>query len=74
VKTTRSFPTILSYHDSTDLTASSSPSRSEAKRLGQQGGVSLDGKAITDEKAIVTLDTEKTIKVGKRKFLRVKNG
>ncbi|OGC11032.1 tyrosine--tRNA ligase [candidate division WOR-1 bacterium RIFOXYA12_FULL_52_29] len=50
------------------------PSRSEAKRLVQQGGVSLDGKPITDEKAIVTLDTEKTIKVGKRKFLRVKNG
>lgn len=49
------------------------PSRSEAKRLVQQGGVSIDGQIAADEKAVVSLEQERTIKVGKRKFLRVKN-
>lgn len=50
------------------------PSRSEAKRLIQQGGVSVDGETLTDEKTKISLANERTIKVGKRKFLRVKNG
>src|SRR3989338_6584746 len=44
------------------------PSKTEAKRLIEQGGVSLNGKAITaqDSKAEAGI-----LKVGKRKFLRI---
>ena len=47
-------------------------SKSEARRLVAQGGVSVDGQTIQKEDAIVPLSEEKVIKVGKRKFLRVK--
>lgn len=46
-------------------------SRSEAKRLIQQGGVKLDGEKITDIHAQITLDSEKILKVGKRHFFRL---
>jgi len=44
------------------------PSRSEAKRLINQGGVRLDGEKISDIKYAVNIDSRKVLKVGKRKF------
>jgi tyrosyl-tRNA synthetase len=49
------------------------PSKSEARRLVQQGGVSLDNEVVKDEKLNVDLSAERLLKVGKRKFLRVKS-
>jgi tyrosyl-tRNA synthetase len=49
------------------------PSKTEARRLIQQGGVSVDKKIVKDEKLALVLDKEKLIKVGKRRFLRVKS-
>jgi len=46
-------------------------SRAEARRLIKQGGVSIDGDLINDDKSTVKLAGEKVVKVGKRKFLRV---
>jgi len=48
-----------------------SSSKSEARRLIQQGGVRVGDETISSEKHIVELDTEKVINVGKRKFVRV---
>ncbi len=47
-------------------------SKSEAKRLIQLGGVSIDGTKINDIDAQVELDKSFVLKVGKRKFLRIK--
>ena len=48
------------------------PSKSEAKRLIDGGGVSIDGEKVTDNKAIFSPKAEGVIlKVGKRKFLKV---
>lgn len=47
------------------------PSKSEARRLVTQGGVSIDGERIDNISAIVTFDTEKILKVGKRKFIKL---
>lgn len=47
-------------------------SLSEARRLIRQGGVSLDGQVVRDERALVPLDREHLLKVGKRFFRRVK--
>lgn len=48
-------------------------SKSDARRLIQGGGVSLDGEKISDEKALVIATTEGVVlKVGKRKFLKLK--
>jgi tyrosyl-tRNA synthetase len=46
------------------------PSNSEARRLIQQGGVSLNGETISDVHTEITFndDSELIIKVGKRKF------
>ncbi len=48
------------------------PSNSEARRMIEQGGVSVDGVRVTDQNAVIDLSKEVIIKVGKRKFLRVK--
>jgi tyrosyl-tRNA synthetase len=48
-------------------------SKSEARRLIQQGGVSIDGEKVTDPSMVFDLTTERLLKVGKRKFLRVRN-
>jgi tyrosyl-tRNA synthetase len=45
-------------------------SSSEATRLIKQGGVSLNGEKIADEKMILDL-AEFTLKVGKRKFAKI---
>lgn len=47
-------------------------SLSEARRLIRQGGVSLDGQVVRNESALVPLDREHLLKVGKRFFRRVK--
>jgi tyrosyl-tRNA synthetase len=47
------------------------PSKSEARRLIQGGGVSVDGEKITDIAATVELGNERLFKVGKRKFLNI---
>lgn len=46
-------------------------SKSEARRLVAQGGVSIDGKKINNISTIVTLDREKILKVGKRRFIKL---
>ena len=48
------------------------PSKGEARRLIQQGGVSVDGEKISDGSSTVDLTRERILKVGKRKFLRVR--
>ncbi len=48
-------------------------SNSEARRLIQQGGVSIDGKKITDANFVLHLQKEVTLKVGKRRFLKILN-
>jgi len=46
-------------------------SRGEARRLIEQGGVSIDGERISDVNAPLPSKKEFVVKVGKRKFLRV---
>lgn len=49
------------------------PSKSEARRLINGGGVSINGEKISDEKSSVCASADGIIlKVGKRKFLRLK--
>lgn len=50
----------------------SAPSKGEARRLVLQGGVSIDGEKIDDITAIVNIKDGSVLKVGKRKFLRIK--
>ena len=47
------------------------PSKGEARRLIQQGGVSIDGEKISDISANIVVDTDKVLKVGKRKFIKL---
>jgi tyrosyl-tRNA synthetase len=47
-------------------------SRGEAKRLIEQGGVSVDGKKITDPKALIPHKELLKIKIGKREFVKVR--
>lgn len=47
-------------------------SKTQARRLIQQGGVSIDGEVVKDDKAIIALASERLLKVGKRRFLKVK--
>jgi len=47
------------------------PSKSEARRLITQGGVSVDGEKIDDISIAIKFDKEKILKVGKRKFIKV---
>ena len=46
-------------------------SKSNARRLIQQGGVSVDGEKISDPFATIHIDTEIILKVGKRKFAKI---
>jgi len=46
-------------------------SSSEARRLIEQGGVSINGKRIDDPEIDLEIKEEKIIKVGKRRFLRI---
>ncbi|MBL8004672.1 MAG: tyrosine--tRNA ligase [Candidatus Kapabacteria bacterium] len=46
-------------------------SKSDARRLIQQGGVSVDGEKVTDPAMLTDITNERLLKVGKRKFLKV---
>jgi len=48
------------------------PSKKEAKRLIEQGGVKLNGERVSDVKAEIDFYEEVILQVGKRKFLKVK--
>lgn len=54
------------------LKANFASSKGEARRLITQGGVSIDGNKIDDINSIVNIDKEITLKVGKRKFIKLK--
>jgi tyrosyl-tRNA synthetase len=47
-------------------------SNAEARRLIEQGGVSVDGQRISDAKAVISIKDPVVVKVGKRKFLRIR--
>jgi tyrosyl-tRNA synthetase len=49
------------------------PSRSEVRRLIAQGGVSVNGERVSDEKAVLGAG-EHLVKVGKRRFVRLRIG
>ncbi|ROL57799.1 tyrosine--tRNA ligase [Bacteroidetes/Chlorobi group bacterium Naka2016] len=51
-----------------------SPSKKEARRMIEQGGVYVDGNRISDINITIDLSTKKLIKYGKRKFLYVQKG
>jgi len=46
-------------------------STSEAKRMIRGAGVKIDGEKILDENALIDINTQKLISIGKRKFLKV---
>lgn len=54
--------------------AGMSPSKNEARRLIQGGGVSVDGEKISDVHFVFEPKGEAVLKVGKRKFLRLVAG
>ena len=47
------------------------PSKSEARRLVQQGGIKLDGQKVDDFDLIITPDHEHVLQVGRRKFVKL---
>jgi tyrosyl-tRNA synthetase len=50
------------------------PSKAEAKRLIQAGGVSIDGAKVADVAYVHAPSGEAVLKVGKRRFLRIVGG
>jgi tyrosyl-tRNA synthetase len=50
------------------------PSKSEARRIVKQGGVSLDGEKITDMNAEISPVDGAVLKVGKRRFAKIRLG
>jgi tyrosyl-tRNA synthetase len=48
------------------------PSKKEARRMVEQGAVSVEGEKVDDFRATVNISELKLFKVGKRKFLRIK--
>ena len=56
------------------LTTKTASSKSEARRLITGGGVSIDGQKITDPFFTVDLKDGQILKVGKRKFVRIRLG
>ena len=59
--------TVLNALTATHLASS----KSEARRLIEQGGVSVDGVKVTDFNAALPAKGEFILKVGKRKFLKI---
>ncbi len=49
-------------------------SNSEARRLVTQGGVSVDGRRMVDPEALVSVRTGTVVRVGRRRFARVRVG
>ncbi len=58
---------ILQLLTETHLVAS----KSEARRLIDQGGVSIDGVRVTDQNAVIPIPSSIVLRVGKLKFMRV---
>ncbi len=58
---------------STDLVLAATPdiSRSQARRVIEQGGLTYSGQRITDPKATIEILKEAELKIGKRKFFKV---
>jgi tyrosyl-tRNA synthetase len=50
------------------------PSKNQARRLIEQGGVYIDGERINDQFEAIDISSFRLFKVGKRKFLKVKAG
>jgi tyrosyl-tRNA synthetase len=50
------------------------PTRSEARRLAQQGGIRLDGTQVDDTAQMIEPDGEHILQVGRRKFARLLPG
>jgi tyrosyl-tRNA synthetase len=48
-------------------------SKSEARRLIKQGGVSIDGEKVSDPFKEITITKEIILKVGKRKFAKIRS-
>jgi tyrosyl-tRNA synthetase len=46
-------------------------SKNEARRMIEQGGVSINGERVSDQNAIISLDSSLIVKVGKRRFVKV---
>jgi len=49
------------------------PSKKEARRLVEQGGVYIDNETMTDPMGSINISTKRLIKVGKRKYLYITN-
>jgi len=56
------------------LAANACPSKTRAKQLIQQGGISVSGRVVEDVKEIVEIKDGMVLKVGKRKFVRIRKG
>lgn len=54
------------------MAAELTSSKSQARRLIEQGGVEVEGEKITDLKKIIEVKDEMVIQVGKRRFVRIK--
>lgn len=52
-----------------DVVATQVVSRSEAKRLIEQGGVEVDGKTVKDQKYVV--EKNSIVKIGKKRFIKI---
>ena len=48
-------------------------SKSEAKRLIMGNGVKIDNKTVEDIRLMINIEEEKIIRIGKNKFVKVKN-
>jgi tyrosyl-tRNA synthetase len=46
-------------------------SKSNARRLIQQGGVSVNGEKVSDPFTVIPINSEIILKVGKRKFAKI---
>jgi tyrosyl-tRNA synthetase len=53
------------------IKVNSNYSKSEVKRLINQGGVYFDGKRVNDFKQIVKVEKEHILRLGKRKFFKL---
>ncbi len=53
------------------VAANLSPSKKEARRLIEQGGVSIDSQKVSDVFSVIDIYEKKLIKIGKRNFLYV---
>ncbi len=60
-------PQLLALLTEAGLTAS----KSEGRRLVQQGGISIDGRRIDNENLVLQITQPVTVKVGKRRFIKI---